>query len=103
MFPKFGIFSGFYIRLDGIYAHFYFYIAWSTGICQAMSVSVLATNRLSALIFPGNYQKMWMGIRLKIAVMVQFLPGLLIGCLTFFNRTELVVSENGGIVPKFME
>ncbi|EFP00516.1 hypothetical protein CRE_21721 [Caenorhabditis remanei] len=103
MFPKFGFFSDFYLQLGGIYGHIYFYIAWSTGICQAMSVSVLATNRLSAMIFPENYQKMWLGYRLRIAIALQFLPGLCIGMLTFFNTTVLVVNENGGVVPKFVK
>ncbi|KAF1755757.1 hypothetical protein GCK72_012207 [Caenorhabditis remanei] len=102
MFPKFGFFPDFYLQLDGIYGHIYFYIAWSTGICQAMSVSVLATNRLSAMIFPENYQKMWLGYRLRIAIALQFIPGLCIGMFTFFNTTVLVVNENGGVVPKFV-
>uniref|UniRef100_A0A8R1DKZ5 G-protein coupled receptors family 1 profile domain-containing protein n=1 Tax=Caenorhabditis japonica TaxID=281687 RepID=A0A8R1DKZ5_CAEJA len=102
MFPKFGLFSNVYLYLDGIYAHVYLYIAWSTGICQAMSVSVLATNRLSAMILPGSYHKMWLSHRLWIAVAVQFIPGMLVGCLTFFNTTELVVNENNGLVPKFV-
>uniref|UniRef100_A0A8R1I4E1 G-protein coupled receptors family 1 profile domain-containing protein n=1 Tax=Caenorhabditis japonica TaxID=281687 RepID=A0A8R1I4E1_CAEJA len=103
MFPKFGLFTYFYMYLDGIYAHIYFCIAWSTGICQAMSVSVLATNRLSAMILPGSYHKMWLSHGLWIAIALQFIPGMLIGCLTFFNTTELVVNENNGIVPTFLK
>nr|pir hypothetical protein Y105C5B.c - Caenorhabditis elegans [Caenorhabditis elegans] len=57
MFPKFGYFFNFYMGLGQIYPHIYLYIAWSMGICQAMSVSVLATNRLSAMIFPEHYRK----------------------------------------------
>uniref|UniRef100_A0A8R1EA84 Serpentine receptor class gamma n=1 Tax=Caenorhabditis japonica TaxID=281687 RepID=A0A8R1EA84_CAEJA len=102
MFPKFGLFSNVYLYLDGIYAHIYFYLAWSTGICQAMSVSVLATNRLSAMMFPGSYHKMWLSKRLLIAIAIQFLPGMFMGSLTFFNTTELVMNENNGIVPKFV-
>ncbi|CAI5448278.1 unnamed protein product [Caenorhabditis angaria] len=100
MFPKRGYFTNIYIFLDDIYSHTYLYIAWSTGICQAMSVSVLATNRLSAMIFPNKYQKMWR--RLWLPILIQFLPGCLMGVLTFFNETQLFLNSKGGIVPKFL-
>ncbi|KAF1755772.1 hypothetical protein GCK72_012222 [Caenorhabditis remanei] len=73
MFPKFGFFSDFYLELDGIYGHIYFSS-------------------------PG----MWLGYRLRIAIALQFIPGLCIGMFTFFNTTVLVVNENGGVVPKFV-
>ncbi|CAL2040064.1 unnamed protein product [Caenorhabditis brenneri] len=103
MFPKLGYFTSFYMYLDSTYAHIYFYIAWSTGICQAMSVSVLATNRLSAMIFPGDYQKMWQSYRLWIAFCIQFIPGMLVGILTFFNKTQLVPNDKNGLVPQFID
>ncbi|CCD74186.2 G-protein coupled receptors family 1 profile domain-containing protein [Caenorhabditis elegans] len=103
MFPKFGFFNDFYIYLDAIYAHIYLYIAWSTGICQAMCVSVLATNRLSAMLLPGSYHKMWKSKRLWIAISVQFLPGMLVGLLTFFNKTQLAINEKNGLVPVFLD
>ncbi|CAL2038693.1 unnamed protein product [Caenorhabditis brenneri] len=46
---------------------------------------------------------MWMGSRLKFAVFLQVVPGMLIGTLTFFNRTVLVISDNGGVMPKFVD
>ncbi|EFP08271.1 CRE-SRV-13 protein [Caenorhabditis remanei] len=103
MFPKMGYFTSFYLNLDYIYAHIYLYIAWSTGICQAMSVSVLATNRLSAMILPQSYKKMWQSQRLWIAIAIQFIPGMLVGILTFFNKTQLVVNNENGLIPQFME
>ncbi|KAF1757235.1 hypothetical protein GCK72_013690 [Caenorhabditis remanei] len=102
MFPKMGYFTSFYLNLDYIYAHIYLYIAWSTGICQAMSVSVLATNRLSAMILPQSYKKMWQSQRLWIAIAIQFVPGMLVGILTFFNKTQLVVNNENGLIPQFM-
>ncbi|CAI5448277.1 unnamed protein product [Caenorhabditis angaria] len=102
VFPKHGLFLPFYIFWDTIYSHFYFYLAWSTGICQSMSVSLLATNRLSAILFANKYQKMWNSKRMRRAFAIQFFPGFLMGILTFFNPTQLYQSDKHGIVPKFM-
>ncbi|ULT94689.1 hypothetical protein L3Y34_003857 [Caenorhabditis briggsae] len=98
-----GFFADFYRNLDYIYAHIYFYVAWSTGICQAASVSVLATNRLSAIILPQSYKKMWHSSRLWIPISIQYVPGMLVGLLTFFNKTTLATNENNGLMPQFSD
>ncbi|CAB3406581.1 unnamed protein product [Caenorhabditis bovis] len=68
-----------------------------------MSVSVLATNRLSALLAPNNYQKMWRSYRFWIGVAIQLIPGCAMAISTFFNSTQLYRNDSGGIVPKFIK
>ncbi|KAF1755747.1 hypothetical protein GCK72_012197 [Caenorhabditis remanei] len=67
-----------------------------------MSVSVLASNRLSVMLFPTSFHKMWMGYRLWVAIAIQYLTGLLIGLATFFNEVQLFRNGKNGIVPKFL-
>ncbi|EYC31301.1 hypothetical protein Y032_0004g2084 [Ancylostoma ceylanicum] len=57
VFPKWGWFREFYLSLGKPYIYIYFIIAWATGINQSLSVSLLATNRLSAILFPQQFQK----------------------------------------------
>ncbi|CAD6199244.1 unnamed protein product [Caenorhabditis auriculariae] len=78
VFAKWGFFHSFYLFFGISYAHLYLYIAWSTGVCQAMSVSVLATNRLSAILVPQRYQKIWFGRNFWVAVSLQFVPGFIV-------------------------
>ncbi|CAP32533.2 Protein CBR-SRV-11 [Caenorhabditis briggsae] len=73
------------------------------GICQAMCVSVLATNRLSAIIFPNRHHQIWSPKKLRIAYAIQFLPGMIVGIATFFNSTQLYRNSKNGIVPKFKD
>ncbi|CAI5448254.1 unnamed protein product [Caenorhabditis angaria] len=104
LFPKWGWGVSIYIWLEriGLYSHVYLYFAWSTGICQAISVSVLAANRLSGIIFPNKYRSFWCGTRLKMAIFIQFAIGLSIGISTFFNPTQIYRNEKDGIVPRFL-
>ncbi|PIC31400.1 hypothetical protein B9Z55_012118 [Caenorhabditis nigoni] len=102
MFPKWGWFPTVYLFLGNPYGKIYLYFAWCTGVCQAMGVSVLASNRLSVMLFPTSFHKMWMGYRLWIAIAIQYLTGLLIGLATFLNPVELFRNKNNGIVPKFL-
>ncbi|EGT37916.1 hypothetical protein CAEBREN_26345 [Caenorhabditis brenneri] len=102
MFPKWGMFVPVYMFLGRGYAHVYLYFAWSTGICQAMGVSILAANRLSVMLFPTKFHLMWQGYRIWIAISVQYLSGLSVGLSTFFNPTQLFRNEQNGIVPKFL-
>ncbi|CAI5448255.1 unnamed protein product [Caenorhabditis angaria] len=101
MFPKWGWGVPIYIGLGSFYTHVYLYFAWSTGVCQAMSVSVLAANRLTALTFPDSYEKIWNGKRMQIAYGLQFILGLLIGLATFTNPAVLYRTEKLGVVPAF--
>ncbi|EFP11463.1 hypothetical protein CRE_20625 [Caenorhabditis remanei] len=116
MFPKWGWGTRIYLFLDGFYAHTYLYFAWTSGICQAMCISVLATNRLSAIIFPNRhhhviffsnfstlvtYFQIWSTQRLRIAYAIQFLPGLMAGMATLFDKTQLYRNSKNGVIPKF--
>ncbi|CAI5448256.1 unnamed protein product [Caenorhabditis angaria] len=101
MFPKWGWGVSIYMSLDVIYTNLYLYFAWSTGICQAMSVSVLAANRVSAMLFPDIYKELWSGYKLTIAISIQFFFGLTIGMATYFNPTVLYRTEKNGVVSKF--
>ncbi|CAI5449358.1 unnamed protein product [Caenorhabditis angaria] len=89
MLPKWGWGVPFFLFLDGIYAHIYFYIAWSTGICQVFSVAVIASNRLTAIIYPFRNNQIWNAKNLRIAIGIQFVPGCLLASATFFNPTQL--------------
>uniref|UniRef100_A0A1I7SXQ4 G_PROTEIN_RECEP_F1_2 domain-containing protein n=1 Tax=Caenorhabditis tropicalis TaxID=1561998 RepID=A0A1I7SXQ4_9PELO len=85
-------------------------------ICQAMGVSVLASNRLSVMLFPMSFHRvilytlpsfylifqMWNGYRLWVAIGIQYFTGLLIGISTFFNEVQLFRNSKNGIVPKFL-
>ncbi|CAI2350105.1 unnamed protein product [Caenorhabditis sp. 36 PRJEB53466] len=102
MFPKWGWFVPVYMFLGNAYAHVYFYLAWSMGVCQAMGVSVLAANRLSVMLFPTKFHLMWQGYRIWVAIGIQYSTGLSIGIATFFNRTQLFRNNKNGIVPKFL-
>ncbi|CAP21794.2 Protein CBG00323 [Caenorhabditis briggsae] len=105
MFPKWGWFPTVYLFLGNPYGKIYLYFAWCTGsgVCQAMGVSVLASNRLSVMLFPTSFHKvqMWMGYRLWIAIAIQYLTGLLIGLATFLNPVELFRNKNNGISQIF--
>ncbi|EFO85107.1 hypothetical protein CRE_26882 [Caenorhabditis remanei] len=71
------------------------------GICQAMCISVLATNRLSAIIFPNRHHHIWSTQRLRIAYAIQFLPGMMAGMATLFDKTQLYRNSKNGVIPKF--
>ncbi|UMM26355.1 hypothetical protein L5515_010095 [Caenorhabditis briggsae] len=101
MLPKWGWGTRVYLFLDVYYAHTYLYFAWASGICQAMCVSLLATNRVSAILFPSKHSRMWTSTRLRIAIAIQFLPGLFAGIATFFNETQLYRNSKNGVVPRF--
>ncbi|CAB60322.2 G_PROTEIN_RECEP_F1_2 domain-containing protein [Caenorhabditis elegans] len=101
MFPKWGWGTSVYLFLDSYYAHAYLYFAWASGICQAMCVSLMATNRVSAILFPNRHSRIWSSTRLRIAIAVQFLPGLLAGLATFFNETQLYRNTKNGLIPRF--
>ncbi|EFP00487.1 hypothetical protein CRE_21725 [Caenorhabditis remanei] len=101
MFPKWGWGTRIYLFLDGYYAHTYLYFAWTSGICQAMCISVLATNRLSAIIFPNRHHHIWSTQRLRIAYAIQFLPGMMAGMATLFDKTQLYRNSKNGVIPKF--
>ncbi|CAB3409574.1 unnamed protein product [Caenorhabditis bovis] len=101
MFPKWSFFIDFYLKIGNIYGQIYLYIAWTTGCCQAFSVSILAANRLSAVIFPGNYSSMFWYHRIWIPISIQFVPGCLLGIMTLFNPAQLYRNSTNGIVPKF--
>ncbi|CAI5449357.1 unnamed protein product [Caenorhabditis angaria] len=103
MLPKWGWCIPFFLVLDGIYAHIYFYIAWSTGICQVFSVAVIASNRLTAIIYPFRKNQIWNSKNLRIAIGIQFLPGCLLTLATFFNPTQLYRNKYDGVVPKFLD
>ncbi|CAI2352344.1 unnamed protein product [Caenorhabditis sp. 36 PRJEB53466] len=103
MFPKWSWGTGIYLYLDHFYAHAYLYFAWTSGICQAMCVSVLATNRLSAIMFPNKHNIIWSSTRLRIAMSLQFIPGMLAGLATLFNGTQLYRNNKNGVVPKFID
>ncbi|CAB3409569.1 unnamed protein product [Caenorhabditis bovis] len=101
MFPKWSFFIDFYLKIGNIYGQIYLYIAWTTGCCQSFSVSILAANRLSAVIFPGNYSSMFWYHRIWIPISIQFVPGCLLGIMTLFNPAQLYRNSTNGIVPKF--
>ncbi|CAO4372211.1 unnamed protein product [Caenorhabditis nigoni] len=44
---------------------------------------------------------MWTSTRLRIAIAIQFLPGLLAGIATLFNETQLYRNSKNGVVPRF--
>ncbi|CAB60316.2 G-protein coupled receptors family 1 profile domain-containing protein [Caenorhabditis elegans] len=102
MFPKWGWFVSVYLFLGNPYGRIYLYFAWSTGICQAMSVSVLASNRLSVMLFPTSFNRIWQEHRLWIAISIQYLIGLIIGLSTFLNDVQLFRNSKNGIVPRFL-
>ncbi|CAA92611.2 G_PROTEIN_RECEP_F1_2 domain-containing protein [Caenorhabditis elegans] len=102
MFAKWGWFVPVYMFLGRGYTHVYLYFAWSTGICQAMGVSILAANRLSVMLFPTIFHLMWKGYRIWVAISIQYIFGLSVGISTFFNPTQLFRNEQNGIVPKFL-
>ncbi|EGT42061.1 CBN-SRV-16 protein [Caenorhabditis brenneri] len=102
MFAKWGWFVRVYLFMGNAYGKVYLYFAWSTGICQAMGVSVLASNRLSVMLFPTSFHRMWNGYRLWVAIAIQYFTGLLIGLATFLNEVQLFRNGKNGIVPKFL-
>ncbi|PIO52774.1 hypothetical protein TELCIR_25916, partial [Teladorsagia circumcincta] len=57
VFPSWGWFMAVYSRLGKPYAYVYLFVVWGSGINQALSVSMLAANRLSAIIFPQGHYK----------------------------------------------
>ncbi|KAF1755751.1 hypothetical protein GCK72_012201 [Caenorhabditis remanei] len=66
-----------------------------------MCISVLATNRLSAIIFPNRHHHIWSTQRLRIAYAIQFLPGMMAGMATLFDKTQLYRNSKNGVIPKF--
>ncbi|VDO52908.1 unnamed protein product [Haemonchus placei] len=103
VFPKWGWFTSVYMALGKPYAYTYLIIAWASGFNQAVSVSMLAINRLSAILFPQRYQQFWCGRRLKIAIAIQIIPGFIVSLLNLTNDVALSGTENGGLVPVILE
>ncbi|VDM85981.1 unnamed protein product [Strongylus vulgaris] len=103
-----------YLALGKPYIYLYFIIAWATGINQSLSVSLLATNRLSAILFPGQFNKvtklcvksddlMWYGSRLKLAIVIQVVPGFTIALLNLTNEVQFTDNPTGGMVPEILD
>ncbi|CAB3406526.1 unnamed protein product [Caenorhabditis bovis] len=101
MFPKWGYFVLFYVHAGRIYGHTYMYLAWVSVACQAMCVSDLAANRFSDIVLPRRYPNMFWYRRIWIPIAIQYVPGSLLGILTFFNPVRLTRNSLNGIVPKF--
>ncbi|KAK6017846.1 hypothetical protein OSTOST_16624 [Ostertagia ostertagi] len=57
VFPQWGWMENVYLALGKPYLYVYFIITWSTGIMQALSTSLLASNRLSAVLFPHRHHQ----------------------------------------------
>ncbi|KHJ83676.1 hypothetical protein OESDEN_16623 [Oesophagostomum dentatum] len=84
------------------YIYIYLIIAWATGIIQSLSVSLLATNRLSAILLPRHFNVMWYGSRLKLAIFIQVVPGFLVALLNLTNEVQFSENAKGGIVPEIV-
>ncbi|VDO52911.1 unnamed protein product [Haemonchus placei] len=69
-------------------------------MCQALSVSIAAANRLSAIMFPHRYAEFWCGRRLQAAIAIQIIPGYLLPLLILRNEVTLERTERGGVIPK---
>ncbi|RCN44766.1 hypothetical protein ANCCAN_09205 [Ancylostoma caninum] len=103
VFPKWGWMREFYLSLGKPYIYIYFIIAWATGINQSLSVSLLATNRLSAILFPQKFQKLWYGRRLKLAMFLQVVPGFIVALHNLTNEVQFTENGKGGMVPEIMD
>ncbi|WKY05205.1 hypothetical protein Q1695_005879 [Nippostrongylus brasiliensis] len=103
VFPKWGWFTDVYIAIGKPYLYVYFIISWGTGINQALSVSLLASNRLSALLFPQRHRTLWQGRRLKLAMFIQIVPGFLVSLHNLTNEVVFTRTENGGLVPEITD
>ncbi|KAK5974040.1 hypothetical protein GCK32_002122 [Trichostrongylus colubriformis] len=77
VFPKWGWLENMYLTLGKPYVYTYLVISWSTGTMQALSTSLLVTNRLTAILFPRKHSQLWSGARLKLIVVIQIVPGLI--------------------------
>ncbi|XGW30707.1 hypothetical protein V3C99_009569 [Haemonchus contortus] len=102
VFPKWGWFTSVYLFLGKPYVYTYLVIAWGSGINQAISVSMLAANRLSAILVPQYYHKIWDKQRLNLAMVIQIVPGYIIPALLFLrNKVHIRETTTGGLVPAF--
>ncbi|KAK6060567.1 hypothetical protein COOONC_01770 [Cooperia oncophora] len=57
IFPRWGWFSSVYSAIGEQWMYIYLVISWGSVINQSFSVSLLAANRLSAILFPRLYDK----------------------------------------------
>ena len=128
VFAKWGWWSSLYLQMGVPYLRTYFYIAWGTGnncftiyemtsgICQGLSVSIMATNRLYAMWNPENYTKVvfkdakdaffqfWRSWRLKFAVILQIFLGMTGSLTNFFTDVGFVTTDDGqGLIPKILK
>nr|CDJ88823.1 7TM GPCR domain containing protein [Haemonchus contortus] len=65
---------------------------------QVLSTSILATNRLWAILFPHQLH-LWRGRRLVLTVVIQFLPGIVASLPILSYEVSLKESRNGGLIP----
>ncbi|VDO50396.1 unnamed protein product [Haemonchus placei] len=103
VFPMWGWFTSVYIRLGKAYAYTYLIFAWASGINQAVSVSVVAANRLSAILFPHRYAEFWHGRRLQAVVAIQTIPGFMISLMILGNEVILERTKRGGVIPQLVD
>ncbi|KAK6043932.1 hypothetical protein COOONC_18563 [Cooperia oncophora] len=96
--PRWGWIASVYSSLGLPYAYVYLIIAWSTGTMQATSTSLLALNRLSAVLFPYRYDQMWSGLRLKLAVAIQIMPGFIASLHLLTTKVSLTPTGSRGVV-----
>uniref|UniRef100_A0A7I5EAB2 G_PROTEIN_RECEP_F1_2 domain-containing protein n=1 Tax=Haemonchus contortus TaxID=6289 RepID=A0A7I5EAB2_HAECO len=87
-----------YLTLGKPYVYFYIMTAWATGTMQVLSTSILATNRLWAILFPQQLH-LWRGRRLVLTVVIQFLPGIVASLPILSYEVSLKESRNGGLIP----
>ncbi|PIO63059.1 hypothetical protein TELCIR_15360, partial [Teladorsagia circumcincta] len=67
-------------------------------INQALSVSILAANRLSAVLVPHLYEEIWHGRRLILAMILQTVTGYIAPTFVLRNKVELKKTASGGLL-----
>ncbi|XGW30939.1 hypothetical protein V3C99_009700 [Haemonchus contortus] len=97
-FPGWGWMKSVYLTLGKPYVYFYIMTAWATGTMQVLSTSILATNRLWAILFPQQVH-LWRGRRLMLTVVIQLLPGIVASLPILSYEVSLKESRNGGLIP----
>ncbi|KAK6030156.1 hypothetical protein OSTOST_03721, partial [Ostertagia ostertagi] len=98
IFPRWGWFTTIYLALGKPFVYIHLIISWGSAINQAFSVTILAANRLSAVLVPHLHDELWRGRRLILAMIIQTVPGYIGPTLMLRNNVELIKTESGGLL-----
>ncbi|GMR49781.1 hypothetical protein PMAYCL1PPCAC_19976, partial [Pristionchus mayeri] len=93
--PAHGYYLDFYLSSIFI-GQTYIAIAWGIRCAQVTTGTILALNRLTAVVFPTKFSQLWSSRNCMVANIVQLVPAICMGSFIYTSTFEYEVTWQGG-------